>query len=115
MKKLIDATTLAVLLAAVATASAGTYTWTPGVSGAWSDETKWTPNGTPANGDVVQFGGAYNADATVTVGNTATVAFPQSNSFSGGGRLVLQGKSVSERTLNVNNSASDLQISGGPL
>ena len=112
MKRLIDAIMLTMV---VSVGQATTYIWTPGVSGAWSDETKWTPNGTPANGDVVQFGGAYNADATVTVGNTATVAFPQSNSFSGGGRLVLQGKSVSERTLNVNNSASDLQISGGPL
>ena len=115
MKRLIDATALAALLAVAATASADTHTWTPGVSGSWDDSTKWTPNGTPAVGDVVQFGGTYNADTTVTVGNTATVAFPQSNSFSGGGRLVLQGKSVSERTLNVNNSASDLQISGGPL
>lgn len=115
MKKLIDATTLAVLLAAVATASAGTYTWTPGVSGAWDDRTKWSPNGIPAAGDVVQFGGTYSVDTTVTIGNTATVAFPQANSISGGGRLILQGKSVSERTLNISNSASDLQLTGGPL
>lgn len=115
MKRLIDATAFAALLAAAATASADTHTWTPGVSGSWDDSTKWSPNGTPAAGDVVQFGGTYNADTTVTVGNTATVAFPGSTTISGGGKLILQGSSPSTRTLTVNNSASDLQITGGPL
>lgn len=114
MKKLIDATTLAVLLAAVATASAGTYTWTPGVSGAWSDETKWTPNGTPANGDVVQFGGTSTPDTTVTVGNTSAVEF-KSTKVLGGGTLRFLGGSPTERTLNVANTSTDWAINGGPI
>ncbi len=115
MKRLIDATALAALLAVAATASADTHTWTPGVSGFWDDSAKWTPNGIPAVGDEVQFGGTYNADTTVTVSNTATVAFPSGTSLSGGGKLILQGLSPSARTLTVNNTASDLQITGGPL
>jgi len=115
MKRLIDATALAALLAVAATASADTRAWTPGVSGSWDDDAKWSPNGIPADGDVVQFGGTYNADTIVTVGNTATVAFPDSTSISGGGKLILQGLSPSARTLTVNNTASDLQITGGPL
>ena len=115
MKRLIDATALAALLAVAAATYADTRAWTPGVSGSWDDGTKWSPNGIPADGDVVQFGGTYNADTTVTVGNTATVAFPSVTSLSGGGKLILQGLSPSARTLTVNNSASDLQFSGGPL
>ena len=98
-----------------ATAAATTRTWTPGVSGSWDDGTKWLPNGVPAAGDVVQFGGTYNADTTVTVGNTAAVAFPSGTTISGGGKLIIQGASPSERTLTVNNTASDLQLTGGPL
>ena len=115
MKKLVNATLQALFALLGATALASTYTWTPGTSGSWDDSTKWTPNGTPAAGDTVSLGGTYNADTTVTVGNTATIAFPQATTISGGGALVLQGKSAAERTLTVNNTASDLQLTGGPL
>ncbi len=115
MKKLVNATVQALFALLGATALASTYTWTPGTSGSWDDTTKWTPNGTPAAGDIVQFGGTYNTDTTVTVGNTATVAFPSSTPLSGAGKLVLKGASPTARTLTVNNTASDLQFSGGPL
>ena len=114
MKRLIDATALAALLAVAATASADTHTWTPGVSGSWDDGAKWSPNGVPAAGDVVQFGGTYNADTTVTVGNTAAVEFGSIN-VAGQGSLIFQGASPTERTMQIANSSKDLGMNDGPI
>lgn len=97
-----------------ATATATTYTWTPGISGSWDDATKWSPNGTPAAGDVVQFGGTYNTDTTVTVGNTAAVEFGSIN-VAGQGSLIFQGASPTDRTLQIANSSKDLGMNDGPI
>lgn len=114
MKRLIDATALAALLAVAATTYANTRAWTPGVSGSWDDGTKWSPNGIPADGDVVQFGGTYNADTTVTVGNTATVEFA-STAVSGPGSLTFKGASPSAGMLKISNSSIDLRLNDGPI
>lgn len=97
-----------------ATATATTRTWTPGVSGSWDDATKWSPNGTPAAGDVVKFGGTYNTDTTVTVGNAATVEF-DSTAVSGPGSLTFKGSSPSAGMLKISNSSIDLRLNDGPI
>ena len=105
----------ALLAGASSCLHAATYTWTPGVSGSWDDTTKWAPNGTPTAGDTVSFNGTYPADTVVTVGNAATVSFPQSTAISGDGALVLKGASSAARALTIENSAKDIQLQGGPL
>ena len=103
---------LAAVLAVLQVGSAQTRTWTSGVSGSWSDETKWTPNGVPAAGDQVNFG-TVSADTKVTIGTAPSVSFGNVV-VTGGGELVFQGKSASERSLTISNSAADLQLTGGP-
>ena len=103
---------LAAVLAVLQVGSAQTRTWTSGVSGSWSDPTKWTPNGTPAAGDKVDFG-TVSADTTVTIGTAPSVSFANVV-IKGGGELLFQGESASERSLSIANSAADLQLTGGP-
>ena len=104
---------LAAVLAVLQVGSAQTRTWTSGVSGLWSDPTKWTPNGTPVAGDQVSFGTAVSADTTVTIGTAPSVSFGNVV-VTDGGELVFQGKSDTERSLTIANSAADLMLTGGP-
>ena len=103
---------LAVVLAVLQVGSAQTCAWTSGVSGLWSDPTKWTPNGTPADGDQVSFG-TVSDDTKVTIGTAPSVSFANVV-ITGGGKLVFQGASASERSLTIANSAVDLMLTGGP-
>lgn len=103
---------LASVLAVLQIGYAQTYTWTSGVSGLWSDPAKWTPNGQPVAGDKVDFG-TVAADTTVTIGTAPSVSFANVT-VTGGSELVFKGKSASERSLTIANSASDLQLTGGP-
>jgi hypothetical protein len=115
MKTRLNAVLSATIAVLAANATAGTYTWTPNVSGLWSDATKWSPEGVPAKDDMVDFGGVYGSDTVVTVDSSPTVSFPDSTSISGGGALILQGDSDSRRSLTVSKSGKDIQMKGGPL
>ncbi|MBR4937584.1 MAG: hypothetical protein IKZ22_01770, partial [Kiritimatiellae bacterium] len=78
MKTRLNAVLSATIAVLAANATAGTYTWTPNVSGLWSDATKWSPEGVPAKDDTVDFGGVYGSDTVVTVDSSPTVSFPDS-------------------------------------
>ena len=115
MKTRLNTVLSATIAVLAANATAGTYTWTPNVSGFWSDATKWSPEGVPAKDDIVDFGGVYGSDTVVTVDSSPIVSFPDSTSISGGGALILQGDSGSRRSLTVAKSGKDIQMKGGPL
>lgn len=103
---------LSAVLAVLQMGYAQTRAWTSGVSGSWSDSDKWTPNGVPAADDQVNFG-TVSADTKVTIGTAPSVSFGNVV-VTGGGELVFQGKSASERSLTIANSAADLMLTGGP-
>lgn len=104
---------MAAVLAVLQVGSAQTYTWLSGVSGEWSDPTKWSPNGTPANGDQISFGTSVSKATMLTIGVAPSVSFANLV-VTGGGELLFHGKSDSERSLTIANSAADLQLTGGP-
>ena len=104
--------TLAVCIAA--TVAADTHTWKQGVSGLWSDATKWDIGEVPANDDTVAFGGSSAIDTVVEIGNAPTVSFPITTSISGGGALVLKGVGGNGKLPVVNNGV-EIQFTGGPL
>ena len=98
----------------VATVAADTHTWTQGVSGLWSDATKWDIGEVPANDDTVAFGGSIAIDTVVEIGNAPTVSFQKTTSISGGGALVLKGVGGNGKLPVVNNGV-EIQFTGGPL
>src|SRR5262245_59892763 len=53
---------------------AGTKTWTSAVDGVWSDNTKWSPPGAPANGEDVVISVSGPTNYTVTLDTSPTVS-----------------------------------------
>ena len=104
----------ALFACAAAVATAETHTWTPGVSGLWSDEKKWDTAKVPAENDTVVFGGGSAVDTVVEIGNAPTVSFPNATSISGGGALILKGAG-GNGSLTVVNNGVEIQLTGGPL